>query len=86
MQNLVEKIWADIGFTALLVTHDVSEAVRLADRIVLIEDGNIALDVSVDHPRPRSLAQQELVELEEKVLNRIIHGSSHKEDEVKQVI
>jgi len=42
--------------------------------------------VSVDHPRPRSLAQQELVELEEKVLNRIIHGSSHKEDEVKQVI
>lgn len=86
MQNLVEKIWADIGFTALLVTHDVSEAVRLADRIVLIEDGNIALDVSVDHPRPRSLAQQELVELEEKVLNRVIHGSSHKEDEVKQVI
>lgn len=86
MQNLIEKIWADIGFTALLVTHDVSEAVRLADRIVLIEDGNIALDVSVDHPRPRSLAQQELVELEEKVLNRIIHGSSHKEDEVKQVI
>lgn len=86
MQNLVEKIWADIGFTALLVTHDVSEAVRLADRIVLIEDGNIALDVSVDHPRPRSLAQQELVELEEKVLNRIIHGPSNKEDEVKQVI
>lgn len=80
MQNLIEKIWADIGFTALLVTHDVGEAVRLADRIVLIEDGNIALDVKVDHPRPRSMSQQELVELEEEVLNRIINGPTPKKE------
>lgn len=78
MQNLIEKIWADLGFTALLVTHDVSEAVRLADRIVLIEDGNIAMDQKVDYPRPRSKSQQELVELEEKILNRIINGSAEK--------
>lgn len=80
MQNLIEKIWADIGFTALLVTHDVGEAVRLADRIVLIEDGNIAMDVKVDHPRPRSMSQQELVELEEEVLNRIINGPTPKKE------
>lgn len=78
MQNLIETIWADLGFTALLVTHDVSEAVRLADRIVLIEDGNIAMDEKVDYPRPRSMSQQELVQLEEKILNRIINGSSEK--------
>ena len=33
MQNLVETIWQGVGFTALLVTHDVREAIRLADRI-----------------------------------------------------
>ena len=36
-----------------MVTHDVSEAVTLADRILLLEDGGIALDVAVDLPRPR---------------------------------
>ena len=38
MQQLIEKLWLAHGFTALLVTHDVSEAVALADRILLIED------------------------------------------------
>ncbi|WP_140415677.1 ATP-binding cassette domain-containing protein, partial [Escherichia coli] len=33
MQNLIEEIWQNNGFTALLVTHDVREAIRLADRI-----------------------------------------------------
>lgn len=80
MQNLIENIWVDSGFTALLVTHDVGEAVRLADRIVLIEDGNIAMDVKVDHPRPRAMSQPDLVQLEEKVLNRIINGPTEKKD------
>lgn len=80
MQNLIENIWANSGFTALLVTHDVGEAVRLADRIVLIEDGNIAMDVKVDHPRPRAMSQQDLVQLEEKVLNRIINGPTEKKE------
>jgi sulfonate transport system ATP-binding protein len=36
------------GFTAILVTHDVAEAVALADRVLVIEDGRIAEDFSVD--------------------------------------
>lgn len=35
MQNLIEKLWLEQGFTTILVTHDVSEAVQLADRIIL---------------------------------------------------
>jgi len=79
MQNLIESIWSNLGFTALLVTHDVGEAVRLADRIVLIEDGNIAMDMKNDAPRPRIMSDSKLVELEERILNRIIHGEN-KED------
>ena len=48
MQALLETVWRREGFTAILVTHDVSEAVALADRIVLLQEGAIALDVDVD--------------------------------------
>ena len=39
MQALIESLWQSQGFTVLLVTHDVSEAVAMADRVLLIEDG-----------------------------------------------
>ena len=39
MQQLLESVWRRERFTAVLVTHDVAEAVSLADRIVLLEDG-----------------------------------------------
>src|ERR1700749_3150464 len=45
MQRLLERVWRDQGFTAILVTHDVTEAVALADRVLVIEDGRIAHDV-----------------------------------------
>ncbi|USK92424.1 ATP-binding cassette domain-containing protein [Rossellomorea marisflavi] len=72
MQNLVETIWQGVGFTALLVTHDVREAIRLADRIVLVEDGRIALNVKVNAARPRQVSSPELVALEERVLSAIM--------------
>jgi sulfonate transport system ATP-binding protein len=53
MQNLIERLWLQQRFTAILVTHDVSEAVALADRIIVLEDGEIAKDIRVDLPRPR---------------------------------
>ena len=52
-QRLLEGVWLRERFTAILVTHDVAEAIALADRIVLIEQGALALDVTVDLPRPR---------------------------------
>ncbi|MGX1423542.1 sulfonate transport system ATP-binding protein [Bradyrhizobium elkanii] len=54
MQQLLERVWRDQGFTAILVTHDVAEAVALADRVLVIEDGRIAEDVTIDLPRPRA--------------------------------
>ena len=52
MQRLLERVWHDQGFTAILVTHDVAEAVALADRVLVIEDGRIAHDIERRYPAP----------------------------------
>ena len=54
MQRLVEKLWEQYRFTVMLVTHDVPEAVYLADRILLVENGGIRLNQSVQLARPRT--------------------------------
>lgn len=59
------------GFTALLVTHDVSEAVALADRVLLIEEGRIALDWRVGLPRPRR-HDAAFAALEQRLLERVL--------------
>jgi len=71
MQRLLESLWREQGFSALLVTHDVAEAVALADRILLVEQGRIALDVPVDLPRPRH-RDAAFAALEERVLERLL--------------
>jgi len=74
MQSLIESLWQRAAFTAVLVTHDVAEAAILADRILLIENGAIALDLAVDLPRPRR-AGAALAEIESQVLDRILGRS-----------
>ncbi|AMR78884.1 ATP-binding cassette domain-containing protein [Cupriavidus nantongensis] len=75
MQALIESLWRRLGFTALLVTHDVSEAVALADRIVLIEGGRIAMDTRVALARPRERGAAGFAQLEAEVLQRVMRPS-----------
>jgi sulfonate transport system ATP-binding protein len=72
MQQLIERLWQKHGFTVLLVTHDVSEAVAIADRVILIEEGQVGLDVLVELPRPRVRGSHRLAALETEVLNRVL--------------
>ncbi|UAN53407.1 aliphatic sulfonates ABC transporter ATP-binding protein [Serratia sp. JSRIV002] len=72
MQGLIETLWQQHGFTVLLVTHDVSEAIALADRVLLIEEGRIGLDLTIDLPRPRRKGSAKLAELEAEVLARVL--------------
>jgi sulfonate transport system ATP-binding protein len=72
MQAMIERIWLAQGFTAILVTHDVAEAVALADRILVVEAGRIALDVSVDVPRPRRRGDAALAALEGRILDHLL--------------
>lgn len=71
MQNLIEKLWLEQGFTTILVTHDVSEAVQLADRIILLDKGHIAQQFDVNLPRPRRKTIQ-FTELEQQVLDAVL--------------
>ena len=71
MQSLIEKLWLEQGFTTILVTHDVSEAVQLADRIILLDKGRIAQQFNIDLPRPRQKSMA-FTTLEQQVLNAVL--------------
>ncbi|QHE92096.1 ATP-binding cassette domain-containing protein [Pandoraea fibrosis] len=72
MHALIERLWRAHGFTALLVTHDVQEAVALADRVVLIEQGQLGLDQPMSLARPRARGSVEFAGLEAQVLARVL--------------
>jgi len=80
MQRLLERVWHDQGFTAILVTHDVAEAVALADRVLVIEDGRIAHDVHVDIPRPRRRGSADLAALEGSILRDLLKSADDTSD------
>ena len=71
MQNLIEQLWNEQGFTAILVTHDVSEAVQLADRIILLDQGHIKQSFNVDLARPR-VKNIAFTRLEQQVLEAVL--------------
>ena len=72
MQRLIESVWRELRFTAVLVTHDVAEAVALADRVLLVEDGRVTLDERVALARPRAHGSPAFAELEGRVLARVL--------------
>jgi sulfonate transport system ATP-binding protein len=60
MQRLVEDLWQAHGFSAVLVTHDVDEAVLLGDRVLVIDEGQVVHDREVSLPRPRVRSSPEV--------------------------
>lgn len=80
MHRLIEGLWQRHRFTALLVTHDVQEAVALADRVVLIEDGRIALDERIALPRPRSHGDAAFAAIEKRILDRVLQKPGQPEE------
>jgi sulfonate transport system ATP-binding protein len=71
MQALLEGVWQDLGFTALMVTHDVGEAVALGDRVILLDQGRVVLDLDVSLPRPRKRGTPEFGALEAQILDKL---------------
>ena len=68
MHRLVLRLWAHHGPAVLLVTHDVDEAIALADRVLVLSGGQIGLSCRVEAPRPRDRDQPVLVDLRNRLL------------------
>jgi sulfonate transport system ATP-binding protein len=68
-QRLVAELWIRHGCAVLLVTHDVEESLLLADRVLVMADGGIAHEVTVDLPRPRDLGDPRFVALRSQLLS-----------------
>jgi sulfonate transport system ATP-binding protein len=68
MHALVLELWRAHGPTTLIVTHDVDEAVLLADRVLVLDQGRIAADIAVELPRPRSHGEPGFATLRRRLL------------------
>jgi ABC-type nitrate/sulfonate/bicarbonate transport system ATPase subunit len=68
MQAFLSHIWIHDRFATLLITHDVAEAVAVADCILVLRGGRFVLDVNVPDPRRRESEDSELVALEREIL------------------
>lgn len=70
MQSELVGLWQRAGFTALLVTHDVEEALLLATRVIVLGDRPAAIraELMVDRPYPRHRGDPRLVDLRHEVL------------------
>jgi NitT/TauT family transport system ATP-binding protein len=70
MQAELVALWQRKGFTTLLVTHDVEEALFLANRVIVFSDrpARITADIAVDRPYPRHRGDPRLAELRRNIL------------------
>lgn len=70
-QDLVTTLWQEHQVGVLLVTHDIEEAVLLADRIVVLGHGAIQADIPVDLKRPRDVTSAAFNDIKRAVLNSL---------------
>jgi sulfonate transport system ATP-binding protein len=71
MHRLVLGLWQRHRPAVLLVTHDVDEALALADRVLVLGDGRISHQSSVDVARPRDRDHRELISLRNRLLSEL---------------
>jgi NitT/TauT family transport system ATP-binding protein len=73
LHDELESLWADHSFTVLFVTHNVREAARLADRVVLLSSrpGRVVEEFDVDIERPRRIDSPEVSGLAAKITDSL---------------
>lgn len=78
MQQELIDLWQRQGYTALLVTHDVEEALLLANRVIVFSDrpAQIKAELIIDRPYPRHRDDPYLVDLRKQILGLLGLGQS----------
>jgi sulfonate transport system ATP-binding protein len=71
MHGLLLDLYRRHTPAVLLVTHDVDEAIALADRVIVLTDGVISLDVEVSVPKPRARDSHEFATLRSRLLTEL---------------
>jgi len=73
LHDELERLWTDGGFTVLFVTHDVREAVRLGDRVLVLTSrpGRVATEIPIDLPRPREAGDPTAAGLVQRITDRL---------------
>jgi NitT/TauT family transport system ATP-binding protein len=73
LHDELERIWAQTGCTIVFVTHNVREAVRLGDRVVLLtfRPGRVKREFAVELPRPRHLEDPEVALTAREILDHL---------------
>jgi NitT/TauT family transport system ATP-binding protein len=75
LQEELTRLWQEKRHTVLFITHDVGEAVFLADRVVVLSNGRVLRDLSITLPRPRTWdkinANEEFKQLSSEVLHMV---------------
>ena len=71
MHRLVLGLWERHRPAVLLVTHDVDEALALADRVLVLVDGHIAHESRIELDRPRDRDHHELTDLRDRLLSEL---------------
>jgi NitT/TauT family transport system ATP-binding protein len=74
LQDTLVSLWQTLGPTVCLITHDISEAVLLGDRVVVLDGspGRVIETVTVDRTHPRSRTDAELLALTDRVRSAIM--------------
>jgi NitT/TauT family transport system ATP-binding protein len=73
LHDELERLWREAGLTVLFVTHNVREAVRLGDRVVMLSSrpGRVTSDLTVTAARPRRIESPEVAELAGAILDEL---------------
>jgi NitT/TauT family transport system ATP-binding protein len=82
MNLLIQEIWMDTGKTVVFITHNIAEAIFLADRIVVLSPrpGRLSRIFEIDLPRPRTLdvtTKPHFIEMLVEIKRSIDHGGAH---------